>query len=136
MDLLAAALARLQAALDAERDAARDTIFGPVQEELKPLLWILHRDAALSFDCESPLRSGLVRDQAEEVSEYPSGGTKEQIAILTRLAFARLFARQGRRMPIVLDDALIYSDDDRIIKMFTAQSRHSPSISALRRSFP
>ena len=55
--------------------------------------------------------------------ETLSGGTQEQIAILTRLAFARLFARQGRRMPIVLDDALVYSDDDRIIKMFTALTR-------------
>ena len=52
-----------------------------------------------------------------------SGGTQEQIAILTRLAFARLFAKQGKPMPIVLDDALVYSDDDRIIKMFTALHR-------------
>ena len=37
--------------------------------------------------------------------------------------FARLFARQGRHMLIVLDDALVYSDDDRIIKMFTALTR-------------
>ena len=26
-------------------------------------------------------------------------------------------------MPIILDDALVYSDDDRIIKMFTALTR-------------
>lgn len=119
----AAALTRLQTALNAERDAARDTYFGPVQEELKPLLSILHRDAALSFDSESLLPTGLMRDQAEETLENLSGGTKEQIAILTRLAFARLFARQGRHMPIILDDALVYSDDDRIIKMFTALTR-------------
>jgi uncharacterized protein YhaN len=119
----AAALTRLQAALDAERDAARDTYFGPVQEELKPLLSILHRDAALNFDSESLLPTGLTRDAAEETLEDLSGGTKEQIAILTRLAFARLFARQGRHMPIILDDALVYSDDDRIIKMFTALTR-------------
>ncbi|NRB17585.1 MAG: AAA family ATPase [Rhodobacteraceae bacterium] len=119
----AAALARLQSALDAERNAARDTYFGPIQEELKPLLSILHRDAALSFDSESLLPSGLMRDQAKETLEDLSGGTKEQIAILTRLAFARLFARQGRHMPIILDDALVYSDDDRIIKMFTALTR-------------
>ncbi|WP_114285646.1 AAA family ATPase [Candidatus Halocynthiibacter alkanivorans] len=119
----AAALTRLQAALDTERDAARDTYFGPVQEELKPLLSILHRDAVLSFDSESLLPTGLMRDQAEETLEDLSGGTKEQIAILTRLAFARLFARQGRHMPIILDDALVYSDDDRIIKMFTALTR-------------
>ncbi|MBL4767856.1 MAG: hypothetical protein JKY94_09100 [Rhodobacteraceae bacterium] len=119
----AAALTRLQTALNTERDAARDTYFGPVQEELKPLLSILHRDAALSFDSESLLPTGLMRDESEETLENLSGGTKEQIAILTRLAFARLFARQGRHMPIILDDALVYSDDDRIIKMFTALTR-------------
>lgn len=119
----AAALTRLQTALVAERDAARDTYFGPVQEELKPLLSILHNEAALSFDSESLLPSGLLRGQAEETLGDLSGGTKEQIAILTRLAFARLFARQGRHMPIILDDALVYSDDDRIIKMFTALTR-------------
>jgi uncharacterized protein YhaN len=119
----AASLTRLQTALDAERDAARDTYFGPVQDELKPLLSILHRDAALSFDSESLLPAGLRREEAEETLEDLSGGTKEQIAILTRLAFARLFAKQGRHMPIILDDALVYSDDDRIIKMFTALTR-------------
>ena len=119
----AAALTRLQAALDAERDSARDTYFGPVQEELKPLLSILHRDAALSFDSESLLPTALMRDAEEETLDDLSGGTKEQIAILTRLAFARLFARKGRHMPIILDDALVYSDDDRIIKMFTALTR-------------
>jgi len=119
----AAALTRLQTALDAERDAARNTYFAPVQEELKPLLSILHSDAALSFDGESLLPAGLVRDQAEETLDDLSSGTREQIAILTRMAFARLFARQGRHMPIILDDALVYSDDDRIIKMFTALTR-------------
>jgi hypothetical protein len=119
----AAALVRLQTALDAERDAARDTYFGPIQEELKPLLSILHRDAALSFDSDSLLPRGLTRAQSEETLDDLSGGTQEQIAILTRLAFARLFARQGQHMPIVLDDALVYSDDDRIIKMFTALTR-------------
>lgn len=118
-----AALARLQSALNEERKAARDTYFGPVQEELKPLLSILQSDAALSFDGDSLLPSGLKRDQTEETLDSLSGGTKEQIAILTRLAFARLFARQGREMPIILDDALVYSDDDRIIKMFTALTR-------------
>lgn len=119
----AAALTRLQTALEAERRAAQETYFGPVQAELKPLLSILHRDAALSFDSHSLLPMGLTRGLAEETLDDLSGGTREQIAILTRLAFARLYARQGRHMPIVLDDALVYSDDDRIIKMFTALTR-------------
>lgn len=119
----AESLALLVETLAAKRGAAQETYFGPVQQELAPLLSILHADAALSFDPASLLPSGLARDGAEEALEVLSGGTQEQIAILTRLAFARLFARQGKPMPIVLDDALVYSDDDRIIKMFTALHR-------------
>lgn len=119
----AAALIRLQTALEAERTAARDTYFGPVQAELKPLLAILYDDAGLQFDSDSLLPAGLTRAQTEESLDNLSGGTQEQIAILTRLAFARLFKGQGRHMPIVLDDALVYSDDARIVKMFTALNR-------------
>lgn len=41
----------------------------------------------------------------------------------TRLAFARLFARTGTQVPVILDDALVHSDDDRIEAMFTALHR-------------
>ncbi len=60
-----------------------------------------------------------------------SGGTREQIAILTRLAFARLLARSGRTPPIILDDALIFSDDDRIQKMFTALNAQASDLQML-----
>ncbi len=119
----AAGLTLLVEALRAKRGAAQDAYFGPVQEELAPLLALLHEDAALSFDPTSMLPQGLTRGGAEEQIEMLSGGTQEQIAILTRLAFARLFARQGKPMPIILDDALVYSDDNRIIAMFTALHR-------------
>ena len=54
-----------------------------------------------------------------------SGGTREQLAVLTRLAFARLLARDGRAAPVVLDDALVYSDDERIERMFDALHREA-----------
>ncbi|MEY3307905.1 MAG: hypothetical protein RLZZ413_1943, partial [Pseudomonadota bacterium] len=41
-------------------------------------------------------------------------------ALLVRLAFARLLARTGRHAPVILDDALVYTDDDRIERMFDA----------------
>ena len=119
----AAGLTRLRNALDDARAAAQDSYFGPVQAELAPLLAILHRDAALSFDSDRLLPDGLTRTGTAERFDALSGGTREQIAVLTRLAFARLFARQGRHLPIVLDDALVYSDDDRITAMFTALTR-------------
>lgn len=119
----AAGLTLLVQALRYKRGAAQEAYFGPVQQELAPLLALLHEDAALSFDPASMLPQGLARGGAEEQMEMLSGGTQEQIAILTRLAFARLFAKQGKPMPIILDDALVYSDDNRITSMFTALHR-------------
>ena len=119
----AAGLTLLVEALRAKRGAAQEAYFGPIQQELAPLLALLHADAALSFDPTSLLPQGIARGGTDEAMETLSGGTQEQIAILTRLAFARLFARQGKPMPVILDDALVYSDDSRIIAMFTALHR-------------
>lgn len=118
-----ASLNLLVSELEGRRTQAQDVYFEPVQKELQPLLSILHDDAALEFDSSRLLPNGLERGGLLEELDVLSGGTQEQIAILTRLAFARLFARQGYPMPIILDDALVYSDDDRIVKMFTALHR-------------
>lgn len=117
------ALARLRTALDAARREAREAYFGPVLHELEPLLSILHPGAALQIDDETLLPTALTRDGQEEGLDILSGGTRKQLAVLTRLAFARLFARAGRPVPVILDDALVHSDDDRIEAMFTALHR-------------
>ncbi|AMY68430.1 ATP-binding protein [Frigidibacter mobilis] len=117
------ALTRLREALAAARIAAREAYFGPVRQELAPLLAILHDGADLALDDRSLLPVSLTRGGQMEPLEILSGGTAEQIAILTRLAFARLFVRSGRTVPIILDDALVHSDDDRIEAMFTALHR-------------
>ncbi|MBZ4023008.1 hypothetical protein CKO11_11110 [Rhodobacter sp. TJ_12] len=117
------ALTRLRAALDAARSAARDAYFRPVIRELQPLLAILHPGAVIEIDDQSLLPTALTRDGAEESLDILSGGTREQLAILTRLAFARLFAQAGQAVPVILDDALVMSDDDRIEAMFTALHR-------------
>ncbi len=118
-----AGLRLLLETLQKTRGAAQEAYFEPVQRELAPLLALLHGDAALSFDPASLLPQGLARGGTDEPVDMLSGGTQEQIAILTRLAFARLFARQGRQVPVILDDALVYSDDHRIAAMFTALHR-------------
>ncbi|MEC7763776.1 MAG: AAA family ATPase [Pseudomonadota bacterium] len=118
-----ASLSLLRDTLLSARAAARDAYFEPVQTELAPLLGILHDDARIDWESESIVPGALHRDGESEAFDTLSGGTQEQIAILTRLAFARLFARRGDHVPVILDDALVYSDDDRIIKMFTALNR-------------
>ncbi len=117
------ALDHLRHALEAARRSARDAYFGPVLRELQPLLAILHPGAQLQIDDQSLLPTALTRDGQEESLAILSGGTREQVAILTRLAFARLFAQAGRPVPVILDDALVHSDDDRIEAMFTALHR-------------
>ena len=116
-------LTRLRRALDEARTNARDAYFGPVLRELQPLLAILHPGAELTIDDQSLLPAILTRNGQAEALEILSGGTREQVAILTRLAFARLFAASGRSVPIILDDALVHSDDDRIEAMFDALHR-------------
>ncbi|PIL19863.1 hypothetical protein P775_12355 [Puniceibacterium antarcticum] len=118
-----AGLSRLRDTLESARDDAREAYFEPVQAELRPLLRILHDDAGLDWESDSLMPGALRRGAEVEAFDTLSGGTQEQIAILTRLAFARLFARRGQHLPIILDDALVYSDDDRIVKMFTALTR-------------
>lgn len=117
------ALIRLKLALDEARTKARDAYFGPVLRELQPLLAILHPGAQLTINDQSLLPATLTRNGQTEALEILSGGTREQVAILTRLAFARLFAASGRSVPVILDDALVHSDDDRIEAMFAALHR-------------
>jgi uncharacterized protein YhaN len=113
-------LIRLRDALEAARKAARETYFAPVAAELRPLLADLWDEADLIWSDETLLPEALVRKGTEEPIDVLSGGTQEQIAFLVRLAFARLLARSGRHAPLILDDALVYSDDDRIARLFDA----------------
>lgn len=115
-----AVLRRLIAALDMAKATARDRYFDPVIAELRPMLRLLWPDADLKFDADSLLPTQLIRDGHPEDIGSLSGGTREQIALLVRLAFARLLAKSGRHAPVILDDALVYTDDDRIERMFDA----------------
>ena len=120
-----AVLRRLEAALDAAQTDARDRYFAPVAAELKPLLHLLWPDAELTWGHDTLLPEALIRNGQHEPIEILSGGTQEQIALLVRLAFARMLAKTGRHAPVILDDALVFTDDDRIERMFDALHRQA-----------
>ncbi len=120
-----ATLQRLSTALDEARTEARELYLKPVMAELGPLLGLLFDDVSVTFDERTLLPQRISRNGREEEVERLSGGMREQLSVLTRLAFARLLARDGRPAPVILDDALVYSDDDRIEKMFDALHRQS-----------
>jgi len=120
-----AILDHLRNVLQETRSSARDLYLQPVINELRPLLGLLFDDISIKFDETTLLPHTIRRNGLEENVDRLSGGMREQLSVLTRLAFARLLARDGRSAPVILDDALVYSDDDRIEKMFDALHRQS-----------
>lgn len=108
----------LARALDEAREASRDRYFAPVAAALRPMLDTLWPDAELIWDDGSLLPVELLRNGRREKIGSLSGGTIEQISVLVRLAYARVLQSQGRDVPVILDDALIFSDDARLSAMF------------------
>lgn len=116
---------RLNGALQSSRSAARDLYLQPVITQLRPLLGLLFDDISIAFDEKTLLPQTIRRNGQDEEIDRLSGGMREQLSVLTRLAFARLLAQDRRPAPVILDDALVYSDDDRIERMFDALHRQS-----------
>ena len=114
-----AALDMLEAHLaDAERDT-RAKYLAPVTARLAPYLGLVLPGAELDLG-EAFDATGLQRDGRSEAIARLSDGTREQIAVLARLGLGRLLADTGYPLPLILDDALVYSDDARISASFAA----------------
>ncbi|MEM9600897.1 MAG: DNA-binding protein, partial [Pseudomonadota bacterium] len=113
----AEALTLLRDTLIAAQRDLQDVYTTPVRQELVPLLARVIDGADLQLS-ENLGPEGLLRNGRDDALERLSGGTQEQIAILTRLAFARLLARGGQPCPVILDDALVHADDERRARMF------------------
>ena len=105
--------------LSRARASRRTKFFAPVRQAVDPLLSMVLGNASLAYD-DRLGPDELERNGMREKLTRLSGGTREQIAVLTRLGFAQVMASKGRHVPIVIDDALVYSDDDRIQRLFDA----------------
>ena len=99
----------------------RERYYEPVRRHLRPYLNDLFPGAELELG-DGYTITGMKRSRSESFKRL-SGGTQEQIAVLVRLAMGTLLAERGGNVPIILDDALVYCDDDRINLMFDALSR-------------
>jgi hypothetical protein len=109
----------LEAELGAEEARLQASYLAPVLARLGPYLDLVFPDAAIALGAGYGVE-GLLRGSEQEAFRRLSDGTREQIAVLVRLAFARLLADQGLGVPLLLDDALVYSDDRRIADMHRA----------------
>lgn len=114
VDVLTLLLSTLR---DAERKA-KERYMSPVVNRLRPYLQYLFPGADITID-ENLEITGVLRERGyEEPFHHLSMGTQEQIAVLVRLAFAEMLVEQGQPATVVLDDALVFSDDHRMNNMF------------------
>lgn len=99
----------------------REHYYEPVRKHLRPFLNDLFPGADLELGDGFAI-TGIKRDRTEAFTRL-SDGTQEQVAVLVRLAMASMLAERGQTVPVILDDALVYCDDDRIKRMFDALIR-------------
>lgn len=125
MDGDARALKLLYDTLEEEQRKAKDAFIGPVKERIAPYLRLVFPGAELSLDSDRLSVEGLARADgaAPEPFETLSIGTREQLAVLVRLALADFLLEKGRPVTVILDDTLVYSDDSRFEAMLNALTR-------------
>lgn len=114
-----AALGLLERELVAVAAENRSRFVVPVMNRLRPYLMQVFPGAEVKFGDDFDLQS-LSRGGNGEPIDLLSDGTREQLAVLVRLGFGLLIAETGVPAPVILDDALVFSDDERIVRMFGA----------------
>jgi hypothetical protein len=127
----AAALDHLLALLREKRSALARRLRAPLQKHLDRYLAILFPGARIEVaDDLSPgpiTRTGPRGPERGEFEEL-SVGTREQMGIVARLAYADLLQEAGRPTLLILDDALVNTDEERLGQMkrvlYDAAGRH------------
>lgn len=103
----------LRETLEIARVEMSRTYVGPVARRARRYIERLLPGCDLSFSDDLALES-VVRSGVAEGCMNLSRGTQEQLAVLTRLAFADMLLDQRRPVSLILDDPLAYADDTRL----------------------
>lgn len=118
-----AVLSLLRQTVEACYDKRREQLSAPLRRHLKPFLHDVFPQAEIELDADFAPSKIRRSGPAAEVFGQLSAGTREQIAVLVRLAMGAMICEKGPDVPVILDDALVFSDDDRIEQMFDAINR-------------
>jgi DNA repair exonuclease SbcCD ATPase subunit len=108
----AGAAARLYQVLDAAARAARERLTRPVIERIRPYLVDLFPGSEVWLGEDLDL-VGLRGSDMEEPFDDLSGGAREQLSLLVRIGLAEVLG-SSESWPLVLDDALVNTDPERI----------------------
>lgn len=127
----AAALAHLLEVLTDKRAEVARSIRAPLQKHIDHYLDIQFPGARIELDerlkPQRITRAGAFGTESGSFEEL-SGGEREQIGIIARLAYADLLKEAGKPTLVMLDDSLVNCDLDRLSQMkrviYDAAKRH------------
>nr|WP_222124978.1 AAA family ATPase [Variovorax boronicumulans] len=128
----AAALDLLCERLQARRQATLARLQAPLAQRLQHYLPLLLPGASVQIDEQlapalltRPRSSGALEAGAVDALSF---GAREQLGLISRFAYADLLQQAGRPTLLILDDALVHSDSERLTQMkrvlFDAAQRH------------
>ena len=103
--------------LVAAQREARERWLGPIKSRVAPYLRLIHPETEIELDEETLDIRGLHRDGVSEKFERLSAGAREQVAVVARLALAHVLKQGGHPATVILDDALVNTDEARLERM-------------------
>ncbi len=108
----------LHTVMTRHRDDSRSRYVAPFRAEIERLARpVFGADFAVEIDIDLTISSRTLDGRTVPYDSL-SGGAKEQLGILSRLAGAALVA-EGDAVPVLIDDALGFTDPDRLVTMGT-----------------
>ncbi|WP_423595690.1 AAA family ATPase [Roseateles sp. MS654] len=125
------ALSHLLRLLTEKRATLARRLRAPLQRHLNHYLQILFPGAGIEVSEDlSPGRITRAGTNGAETGEFEelSVGAREQMGVIARLAYADLLQEAGKPTLLILDDALVHTDRDRLGQMkrvlYDAANRH------------
>ncbi|MDI6776746.1 MAG: AAA family ATPase [Syntrophales bacterium] len=97
-----------------ERDRTRRAYVAPLKEKIGQLGRLLFDDSFAVEVSEDLLITSRTLDGTTVSFDSLSGGAKEQLSLIARLACAMIVGKEGKGAPLILDDVLGYTDPERL----------------------
>ncbi len=112
-----AGTARLLAEVVESAYAESQRLFlAPVVKEARPYLSCLRPGTEIRMTRDLRLDKVVRRGEEEDFGQL-SGGTREQLSVIVRVALARVLCKDDRPLPLILDDTMGWTDDWRFLSM-------------------
>lgn len=103
--------------------SAEAELLEPVYKELGRLLPMLWESGRVRLDQDNWRVKSVDRGGVSEDFDSLSGGAREQLALIVRIALARVLSRERAALPMILDDILGWTDDRRLKLMLQVIER-------------